>query len=81
MPEYTGKYFFVSHVRTDTVAAQILSYDNAKLAEIKYHEEVAYGLQLNTIVLAHYMVMNEYGVIVDNLVKTIDNQQPVEPEV
>lgn len=81
MPEYEGKYFFVKTVRTNNdVSSQILAFDSAKEAEIKYHEEVAYGLGLDTIILAHYMVMNEYGVIYDNLEKNIDNQQPVEVE-
>lgn len=81
MPEYEGKYLFVSNVRTEQgITPQILSYDTAKQAEIKYHDEVSYGLQLDTIILAHYLVMNEYGVIIDNLVKTIDNQEPVVEE-
>ena len=75
MPEYEGKYLFISNVRTgDTVACQILSYDTEKEAEIKYHDEVSYGLKLDTITLAHYVVVNEYGVRVENLEKTIDNQ-------
>lgn len=74
MPEHTGKYFFVSNVRIgDNVTAQMLGYDTEKLAEIKYHEEVKYGLELDTITRAHYMVINEYGVKVGNLEKTIDN--------
>ena len=81
MPEYTGKYLFVSNVRTgDSLASSMLGYDTAKEAEIKYHDEVSYGLKLDTITLAHYMVMNEYGVVVDNLEKIIDNQPPVEIE-
>lgn len=79
MPEYEGKYLFVSNVRTgETLASQMLAYDTAREAEIKYHQEVAYGLQLDTITLAHYFVMNEYGVVVNNLVTTIDNIPPVE---
>jgi len=78
MPEYEGKYLFISNVRTaQGITPQILSYDTAKQAEIKYHDEVSYGLQLDTIILAHYEVVNEYGVVVDNLVKTIDNQPPI----
>lgn len=81
MPEYEGKYLFVSNVRTDQgLASSMLGYDTAKEAEIKYHEEVKYGLELDTIILAHYMVVNEYGVVVDNLEKIIDNQLPIEPE-
>lgn len=75
MPEYTGKYLFISNVRIgDSVASQMLAYDTEKEAEIKFHDEVSYGLKLDTIVIAHYMVMNEYGVRIDNLEKTIDNQ-------
>lgn len=75
MPEYTGKYFFVSNVRIgDDVTAQMLGYDTEKEAEIKFHDEVSYGLKLDTITLAHYMVINEYGVKSVNLEKTIDNQ-------
>jgi hypothetical protein len=79
MPEYEGKYLFVSNVRTEEgLASQMLGYDTLKEAEIKYHQEVAYGLQLDTIELAHYFVMNEYGVIMGNLETTIDNIPPVE---
>lgn len=82
MPEYEGKYLFVKNVRTDEeLSSQMLAYDTAKAAEIKYHEEVKYGLELNSVVLAHYMVINEYGVIIDNLEKIIDNQPPIETEV
>ena len=82
MPEYEGKYLFVSNVRTgETLASQMIGYDTAKEAEIKYHDEVSYGLKLDSITLAHYMVINEYGVVIDNLEKTIDNQVYPEPEV
>lgn len=74
MPEYKGKYLFISNVRTgETFSSQMLGYDTEREAEIKYHEEVAYGLKLDTITLAHYFVMNEYGVVVNNLVATINN--------
>lgn len=72
--DYTGKYFFISNVRTgDEVSAQMLGYETAKEAEIKFHDEVSYGLKLDTITLAHYEVRNEYGVVYGGLVKTIDN--------
>lgn len=81
MPEYEGKYLFISNVRTDQgLASQMLGYDTAKEAEITYHNEVSYGLGLDSIIIAHYEVVNEYGVIVDNLVKTIDNQEPAPVE-
>lgn len=78
MPEYNGKYFFVSNVRTNEVAAQMIGFDSLKEAKIQYHTEVAYGLQLNDIILAHYFVMNEFGVVMENLETTIDNIPPVE---
>ena len=82
MPEYEGKYLFVKNVRTNEgLSSQMLAYDTAKAAEIKYHEEVKYGLELDSVVLAHYMVINEYGMIIDNLEKIIDNQPPIETEV
>jgi len=82
MPEYNGKFLFISNVRTgDNLASTMLGYDTEKEAEIKYHDEVSYGLKLDTITLAHYMVMNEYGVIVSNLEKIIDNQPPIDAEL
>lgn len=81
MPEYEGKFLFISNVRTgDSLANTILGYDTEKEAEIKFHDEVSYGLKLDTITLAHYMVMSEYGVVVSGLEKIIDNQPPVEVE-
>lgn len=82
MPEYNGKFLFISNVRTgDNLASSMLGYDTEKEAEIKYHDEVSYGLKLDTITLAHYMVINEYGVIIDNLEKIIDNQPPIDAEL
>ena len=81
MLEYQGKFLFVSNVRTDQgLTSQMLAYDTAKAAEIKSHEEVKYALELDTVILAHFMVMNEYGVTIDNLEKIIDNQPPIETE-
>lgn len=80
MSEYQGKYLFISNVRRgDQIASEMLGYDTLRAAEIKFHDEVSYGLKLDDIILAHYMVMNEYGVVIDNLERTIDNQPPVEP--
>lgn len=72
---FESKYFFSSNVRTSdgAVSAQMLAYNTAKEAEIKFHDEVSYGLKLDTIQLAHYTVTNEYGVVYENLTKTIDN--------
>lgn len=75
MSEYKGKYLFVSNVRTgETLASQVLGYDTEREAEVKFHDTVSYGLDLDTITLAHYIVVNEYGVKVGNLEKIIDNQ-------
>lgn len=83
MPEYSGKYFFIKSVRIgDDVAPQMLGFDTEREAEIKYHDEVSYGLKNTDVTLAYYTVINEYGVKVGNLEKIIDNQPPVEvPEV
>lgn len=67
------KYFFVSIVKTDTVAAQILGYDTLKEAEIKFHDEVSYGLKLDTIKTAFYEVKDECGVNA-GLSKFINNE-------
>lgn len=76
--EFTTKYLFESNVRTingdkQEMAAQILGYDSLKTAEIKFYDEVAYGLKLNNLIIAHYQVTDEYGSLVNNLMKTIDN--------
>jgi len=82
MLEYEGKYIFRCNVKVgDDVTTQSFVYDTEKEAEIKYHNEVLYGLQLDTLELAYYVVQNEYGVKIGNLEKIIDNQEPVEPEI
>lgn len=82
MPEeYNGKFLFISSVRTkDGLVPSTFAYDTEREAEIKYHHEVEYGLQDANIILAHYIVVNEYGVKYDNLEKIIDNQPTPEPE-
>lgn len=82
MPEeYNGKFLFISNVRTkDGLVPSTFAYDTEREAEIKYHHEVEYGLQDANIILAHYIVVNEYGVKYDNLEKIIDNQPTPEPE-
>ncbi len=72
---FQSKYFFESNVRLDdgSVATQQTAYDTLKDAEIKYHDEVSYGLKLNNIVLAHYKVTDEFGAVWNNLEKTINN--------
>lgn len=82
MSEYQGKYLFISNVRIgDTVTSEMLGYDTEKEAEIKFYDTVSYGLNLDTITLAHYVVVNEYGVKVNNLEKIIDNQAVDNTEV
>ena len=79
MPEYEGKYIFRCNVKVgEDVTTQSFVYDTEKEAEIKYYNEVLYGLQLDTVILAYYVVQNEYGVKMGNLEKIIDNQEPVE---
>lgn len=82
MPEYEGKYIFRCNVKIgEEVTTQSFVYDTEKEAEIKYYNEVLYGLQLDTVVLAYYVVQNEYGVKMGNLEKIIDNQEPVDAEI
>lgn len=69
-----GKFFFVSIVKTDTIAAQILGYDSFKEAEIKFYDEVAYGLKLDTIKSAFYEVKDETGINA-GLTKYINNEK------
>ena len=74
MSEYSGKYFFIQIVRTgESVASEMLGYDTERAAEIKFHDEVSYGLKNNDVIFAYYTVINEYGVKVGNLEKIIDN--------
>lgn len=81
MPEYKGKYLFISNVRTEEgLASQILGYDTEKEAEIKFFDEVSYGLKSDGIILAHYIVVNEYGVKLGDLERIIDNQIPIATE-
>lgn len=80
MPEYQGNYLFIKNVRIgDELSSEMLSYDTLRAAEIKFHDEVSYGLKLDNITLAHYMITNEYGVVIENLERTIDNLTRVEP--
>lgn len=80
MPEYQGNYIFIKNVRIgDELSSEMLGYDTLRAAEIRFHDEVSYGLKLDSITLAHYMITNEYGVVIENLERTIDNQPRVEP--
>ena len=74
------KYYFESIVKTaNNEAAQILGYDTERGAEIKFYDEVSYGLKLDTIITAHYEVKTSFGNVImskdiDNTVtKSIDN--------
>lgn len=76
--DFETKYFFISNIRTsdgekEQVAAQMLTFDSQRTAEIKFYDEVAYGLKLNNLILAHYVVTDEFGSTVNNLFKIIDN--------
>lgn len=73
--DFAMKYYFVNNVRLDNgeVTAQKLGFDTPKLAEIKFHDEVSYGLKLNNLVLGYYAVVNERGDIYAGLKKVIDN--------
>lgn len=68
------KYFFISIVHTtdsDDVTSQMLGYDSLREAEIKFHDEVSYGLKLDNIKVAHFQVINEYGMLQNGLTRTI----------
>lgn len=77
---FNMKYFFESNVRVDSgdVTTQRLGYDDGKSAEIKYHDEVSYGLKLNNLVLAYYSVVNERGETYKGLRTIIDNTEQYE---
>lgn len=66
------KYYFESIVKTaNNEAAQILGYDTVRAAEIKFYDEVSYGLKLDTIITAHYEVKTSFGNVI--MSKDIDN--------
>lgn len=72
--EYDGKYLLVSNVRTNKeFNTDIKTFESVKNAEIEFYNEVTNSLQDDNIILAHYVVMNEYGVKQDNLERIIDN--------
>jgi len=80
------KYCFSKNVRVkrenqpDEVTCAMSVYDILKDAEIVFHNEVAYGLSLNNLVLAHYAVTNERGQIAFGLERTVDNSEYYEQE-
>lgn len=82
MNEYEGKYFLEKNVRLKNGEVSCIKQDYATAdeAEIAYHNEVAYGLANQDIILAHYDVVNEYGVKYEHLEKLIDRVPAPEPE-
>ena len=83
MNEYAGKYFLEKNVRLGNGEVTCIKQDYATAdeAEIAYHNEVAYGLANEDVILAHYDVVNEYGVKYAGLERTIDRvPAPVEGE-
>lgn len=75
------RYFFSKNVRItkegekDEVTCAMSAYNNFNDAEIAYHNELAYGLSLNNLVLAHYRVTNERGNVVFGLSRTVDRTE------
>ena len=78
------KYCFSKNIRIkregqdDEVTCAMFVYPTEKDAEIAFHNEVAYGLSLNNLVLAHYAVTNERGSIYGGLRRLIDNTEQYE---
>lgn len=75
------RYFFLKNVRitkddgTYEVTCEMFVYQTMNEAEINYHNELAYGLALTNLVLAHYSVVNEKGNVVFGLERTVDNSE------
>jgi len=68
------KYYFESIVATaDNEAAQMLGYNTEREAEIKFHDEVSYGLKLDSITNAHYEVKTSFGNVIMH--RDIDNTE------
>lgn len=80
------KYCFSKNVRVkrenqpDEVTCAMFIYPTMNEAEITYHNELAYGLSLNNLVLAHYAVTNERGNVVFGLERLVDNTEQYEIE-
>lgn len=80
------RYCFSKNVRVkkdvqdDEVTCAMFVYSDFNEAEITYHNELAYGLSLSNLVLAHYEVTNEKGVVLFGLERTIDNTEKFEQE-
>lgn len=74
--EYDGEYLLISNVRTNNkfnINTDIKTFESVKNAEIEFYNEVTTSLQDDSIILAHYVVTNEYGVKQNNLERIIDN--------
>ena len=76
------KYCFSKNVRVkqgegqpDEVTCAMFVYNSFDEAEITFHTEVAYGLSLSNLVLAHYQVTNERGNVVFDLQRTVDRTE------
>ena len=76
------RYCFSKNVRVkqgegqpDEVTGALFVYDNFDDAEIAFHNEVAYGLSLPNLVLAHYAVTNERGIITFGLERVVDRTE------
>ena len=80
------RYCFSKNVRirkddgTDEVTCAMFVYPTMSEAEIAFHTELAYGLSLNNLVLAHYSVTNEKGSVVFGLERTVDNTEKYKKE-
>ena len=78
------KYCFSKNVRVtkegepDEVTCAMFVYDDFNDAEIAYHNELSYGLSLKNLVLAHYSVTNERGVVTFGLERTVDRTENIE---
>lgn len=78
---FESKYLFEKNVRLKNGEVTALKevHDTSDSAELKYYDEVSYGLQLDTLELGYYKVTNEFGVTYLGLERTI-NRIPAEPE-
>lgn len=80
------KYCFSKNVRItqegkpDEVTCEMFIYNDFNDAEIAYHNELAYGLSLKNLVLAHYQVTNERGNVVFGLQRTVDRTEKMVEE-
>lgn len=64
-------------VQNDEVTCAMHVYPTMDEAEVEFHNEVAYGLLLNNLVLAHYSVTNERGNVMFGLERIVDRTETV----